>query len=1025
MRLFALLAEVNKEGKFGNNRDIVLEYLERQFSMEQVLKYIAYFDERVHEYYPDDMFKDQELAREQILKNETAIHEICEQLNIELEHWQKVIVLVYLLDFINLGENLTQYKFNTLAHIAELIKIKAEEFNDIAQFTFGKPQQLLNPANLLLIDAKKSPSFDGVKYIYNKGLEGQIQVLHIVSSDTLIFRYYGSLDLLLNGHNIQPSRSYIWSVGSILKNQRIGSIYYIWVASRFHGLSPDLQFVFTAEDVEFRYGSGPNGIRKFNFNEESGRLIGIIGGSGSGKSTLLQLLNGSLQPNTGTIRINGYDIHENKEKLHGVIGYVPQDDLLIKELTVYENLYYNAKLCFKTYTEEQINEVVDASIFNFDLVEARNLRVGDEFRTILSGGQRKRLNIALELMREPSILFVDEPTSGLSSADSEKVMAMLKRQAIKGKLVISIIHQPSSDIYKLFDKILVLDQGGRVIFNGNPLDALSYFKNSSGYVGADESECLLCGNINADQILKIVEARIVDVNGRLSRKRKTEPKIWYRRYLEHIDPKIKEIKRYFKENAIPKNNFRIPGWLKQTNIFFSRDLKAKYANKQYLWLNLLIAPFLAFTLAFFTKDYTVDKNGIANYIFSENPNVPAYLFMSVIVALFLGLIGSAEEIFKDRKILKRESFLNLSRSSYLIAKIGVLFIISAIQTLVFVAIGNYMLEIQSLLLPFWLVMFSLSCWANLVGLVISSGLNSVVTIYLLIPLILVPQLLFSGVVVDFNNMHKNIASQKFTPVIGDVNASRWGYEALMVTQFKNNDFEKHYYESDAKIKKIQFYKNYLLPKLYQLTGNLESKQGSNSNKFLLENELNKLSIEYANYKLPNKPNFNASADTLQTQIENFLLYVDAIVRQEQKEVFALKEKVHERLTKSLENSDKLLQFRQKHANKKVGNIVKNSLEINDYIVYNNEIIPLKNSIYRSPLSNYGRAHYFSPYKIVGYSKLDTLWFNVITIWFFTFLLYVVLYFDLLRKVISYINNLRLNRLNKQIKATLKQITQQR
>ena len=120
--------------------------------------------------------------------------------------------------------------------------------------------------------------------------------------------------------------------------------------------------------------------------------------------------------------------------------------------------------------------------------------------TFLSGGQRKRLNIALELLREPSVLFVDEPTSGLSSADSEKVMNLLKRQTFKGKMVFANIHQPSSEIFSLFDKLLVVDQGGRVIYYGNPLDAISYFKRASHYVDAEESECLSCGNVNIDQI---------------------------------------------------------------------------------------------------------------------------------------------------------------------------------------------------------------------------------------------------------------------------------------------------------------------------------------------------------------------------------------------------------------------------------------------------------------------------------------------------------------------------------------------
>jgi ABC-type multidrug transport system ATPase subunit len=326
------------------------------------------------------------------------------------------------------------------------------------------------------------------------------------------------------------------------------------MSSRFIQANAENKFVFTATDIEYNYRNSTNGVKRFNFNEESGRFIGIIGGSGSGKSTLLNVLNGNIKPRNGSIKINGYDIHENKEQVKGIIGYVPQDDLLIKELTVYQNLYYNAKLCFSDTPEYEIENIVEKALVDFDLIEARDLNVGDAFTTILSGGQRKRLNIALELIREPSILFVDEPTSGLSSADTEKVINLLKRQTFKGKLVIANMHQPSSDIYKMLDKLLVMDQGGRIIYYGHPISAITYFKHKAQFPDAEESECLSCGNINTDQILRIVEARVVDVNGRLTRKRKTSPQEWYDMYIKNIDWKIKKISRQILKFPVMLNN---------------------------------------------------------------------------------------------------------------------------------------------------------------------------------------------------------------------------------------------------------------------------------------------------------------------------------------------------------------------------------------------------------------------------------------------------------------------------------------
>ena len=156
------------------------------------------------------------------------------------------------------------------------------------------------------------------------------------------------------------------------------------------------------------------------------------------------------KPDSGEVLINGHNLYspEGKQKLKGVIGFVPQDDLLFEDLTVYQNLYYNVKMCLDNLGETGIVDAVDRILVDFDLDVIRDLKVGNPLNKIISGGQRKRLNIALELIREPTILIVDEPTSGLSSVDAEAVMNMLKEQTYKGRLVLITIHQPGSDIYK-------------------------------------------------------------------------------------------------------------------------------------------------------------------------------------------------------------------------------------------------------------------------------------------------------------------------------------------------------------------------------------------------------------------------------------------------------------------------------------------------------------------------------------------------------------------------------------------------
>lgn len=1019
MRLFAIMADVDKDNHSENERDIVMDYLDRQYSYEIVQKYIQYFEQQVLHYHPELVHTSEAENRRQDISNEAAIIELCNQINVELEQEQKLIALIYLLDFINRGDNTTDRKLRFVTTLVKQLKIRDDDFQDIKAFTFGELDEIVNKDRLLFIDSYETSSDPDVKQWHVEKMEGRMVVLHLPSTNTYVFRYYGKLDLFLNGHNIKPNRSYIWSTGSVVRNSKVGSLYFSRMSGRFIQANIESKFVFTAEDIEYNYRNSTNGVKRFNLTEESGRLIGIIGGSGSGKSTLLNVLNGNLKPRRGSIKINGYDIHEQKELLKGVIGYVSQDDLLIKELTVYQNLYYNAKLCFSDYTDEEIKQTVELALVDFDLVEARDLNVGDAFVTILSGGQRKRLNIALELIREPSILFVDEPNSGLSSADSEKVITLLKRQALKGKLVITNIHQPSSDVFKMFDKLLVMDQGGRIIYYGHPINAITYFKRASKYADAEESECLNCGNINTDVILRIVESRIVDANGRLTRKRKTSPEEWYKRYIENIDVKVKQTVREH-DSSIPKNNFKIPDHFRQFKIFLQRDLLAKFHNKQYLFISAIEAPLLAFLLAFFTKKFTY-VDGIPRYIFGENINLPAYLFMSVIVGLFLGMVISAEEIFRDRKILKREKFLNLSRSSYLFSKITILFSISAIQMLIFVLIGNAMLEIRGMAFHYWLILFTASCWANMLGLIISAGLNSVVTIYILIPLFLVPQLLFSGVVVEFDKMHNKIASEKNVPVIGDIMTSRWVYEGLMVTQFKDNRFESQFYNSEKELKNAIYYKSYRLPYLFKLSTDCEDLQhtGADSSKLaqnllIIKNEIRKISRNL-NWLVPRfadslkVPYYNQK---LVLSFTNFLTRANQHYMIQYNTAASKRDDLYNYWTRRLGGNEKFVAYRQKYYNNQLSSIVTNDNEIKDYDIQNNEMVRLKDAVFRIPENRTGRAHFYAPVKRLGQLTIDTFWFNLLVIWVFSGLLFCILYYDILRKIIAYFESIRLNRLNR-------------
>jgi len=680
MQLFALIVDIDEIQEISEKeRSIIRAFLARQLNSELTEKYMAIFENYLQHYHHDTIDKQSVKRKKRTSLTAVRILSICEQINEELEQRQKIYVIIQLVEYIAYGIEIRETELEFLLTVANAFNIDEEEYQQILHFVVYPLKDIPVRETVLQINSDIKAGVEGVHHIHNHYLEGDVYFLNIRSVHTYVLRYQGKEDLFLNGQLILSGITYTFDHGASVRGQKIDTLYYTDVAGVFSVASFSSRISLIARDVEFRFKNSNNGIHRFNLNEESGRLIGIMGGSGVGKSTLLNVLNGNLKPQQGEILINGYNLYDEKDKrqLKGIIGFIPQDDLLLEDLTVRENLYYNAKLCLDNYDEDQLNQVVDQVLHDLDLYEIKDLKVGKPLNKVISGGQRKRVNIGLELIREPSVLFVDEPTSGLSSVDSEMVMNLLREQVFKGKLVIVNIHQPSSTLYKMFDRIIFMDKGGYQIYCGNPSEAVVYFKTKSNHANAKEDQCTCCGNVDPDQVLQIIEAKIVNEHGKLSRTRKTSPQEWSDLFHSKQDD-VSEVKS--SKDVLPENQYSIPGFLEQIKIFFIRDLRTKLTNIQYILINLFEAPMLAVIMSFFTKYFSGNSDNPTAYVFRNNENLPAYLLMSVVVFLFLGMTISSGEIIKDRKILQRESFLNLSRSSYLNSKILIMFAISAILT---------------------------------------------------------------------------------------------------------------------------------------------------------------------------------------------------------------------------------------------------------------------------------------------------------------------------------------------------------
>jgi ABC-type multidrug transport system ATPase subunit len=1007
MQLFAIIAKPKSD--YGERRGVVEVFLKRQLNNELVDKHIATYDRAF-----DEARKKLEKSSPQRREGAIAIRitKLCQEINDQrqLDQKQRIIVVIQVLEFCKSGgQEVSTRESGFIRTLADGLNITNEEYEFIEKFILNPFTDIPSTSNLLIFNDIKDFDHGEAKHVYKELLKGQIWILFVPSVKMYFVRYLESGELSMNGQLLQEDKSYPFSQGSSIKGFKITPIYYWDVTVQFlKWESKESRVVYEVNNIEYRFRSGKVGIHHMSFREESGRMVGIMGASGSGKSTLLSVLNGTNVPYDGEVLINGINIHKEKEKIKGLIGYVSQDDLLIEELTVFENLYFNSKLCFDNLTEEEIVTKVDSVLKNLGLYEIRDMKVGSPLNKKISGGQRKRLNISLELIREPAIMFLDEPTSGLSSSDSENILDLLKELARKGKLLFIVIHQPSSDIFKMFDKLIILDTGGYLIYNGNPIDSIQYFKRKIEQANYYETECYVCGNVNPEQIFNIVETRVFTESGQPTETRRISPEDWS----NHFKSEKKE-EKLESGTIIPEINFKTPNKLKQLIVFVKRDVLSKITDTQYLLITLLEAPILAFFLAFLIRYF---DEGAKNprYTLNENSNLPVYIFMSVIIAIFMGLTVSAEEIIKDRKILKREAFLNLSWNSYLMSKVFVQFTISAIQAFTFVIIGNSITGIKEMMFQYWLVLFS--CWAgaNMMGLLISDSFKTVVTIYILIPFLIIPQIILSGVIVRFEKLNPNISSPVSIPIYGEFITARWGYEALAVNQFIDNKFERQFYIFDKAKSKGTYMKNLWYDEIKLKIDNILIDLGNatrgdeiNSNILFVSNEIKKagyelkkdrldlpdLKFDYTDYLTPEKITSEiakAALNYVEKVKYRYIEYYNSACTQRDDIINRLKN----------EDNKTFLELRSNYYNKSLEEFVTDRNETNKTFEYKGELIRKLDPIFSDPTHKFIRAQFYSPSKLMFGKMFYTYDVNVMVLWIMTIVLYLALYFRLLKRLLD-------------------------
>jgi ABC-type multidrug transport system ATPase subunit len=556
--------------------------------------------------------------------------------------------------------------------------------------------------------------------------------------------------------------------------------------------------IYAAEDLSHRFLDQSSALDRITFETRRGELVCVLGPSGCGKSTLLSVLTGVLVPNVGEVRIDGTPLRADA-RLQNRIGYVPQDDLLFENLTVFENLYFGARLRCPLMSDSAVRLRVERVLRETGLRDRRDVRVGGALDKKLSGGERKRLNIGLELTGENNILLLDEPTSGLSSHDAFRVVELLRHRTLRGDIVLVVAHQPSARLLQMFDKLLMLDKGGRLVFFGGIERAFSYFGvQSPPGVGASTARARVG---DPGLLFEALEQARLRIDGTLDEERQHPPTYWQEKFVAYRQARFPSFPKPPDKASAPSVRHKSRR-LVQFFAGFRRELTNKARNTPNLLVALATAAVLALCVGFACRalEHVSEAYDPPTYSLDRNPALPNFFFLSVIVAQFLGLAGSVQEIVKDRAILIRERMLKIPSTFYLATKFCTSMLILCLQLALYVGLAFWVLELRELYLAYWALLSAIGAVGVAAGLFVSAlpriteKMASTV-----IPLLLVPQIILAGAdPFPFDRMAHLTSSRKAAqavreehrpPGIAQLMPSRWGYEALLCLQ---RDFSREF-----------------------------------------------------------------------------------------------------------------------------------------------------------------------------------------------------------------------------------------
>ncbi len=521
--------------------------------------------------------------------------------------------------------------------------------------------------------------------------------------------------------------------------------------------------------VEVRTSQGPKAILDgISFIAYPTEFVGLLGPSGSGKTTLLTALIGYLKPSSGRTLLNGDDLSNHYDRYRGAIGYVPQEDIIHRELTVYEALYYTAKLRLPpdTTNAEIDRRIVDV-LEDLEIAETADLRIGTPERKGISGGQRKRVNLALELLTEPSLLCLDEPTSGLASEDALNVMRILRKLADGGRTILLTLHQPSLQAYRLMDNVLYIADGQEVFYGPSYPESLQYFHPDLP-PNTPEADAVLAdpGSV-MHQIMKAKRAG-EPMSSLASRYRASK----------YFDEFVEDRKKNRRGVAVSvsgerkKPTFSVRQWMTLCRRYFAIRVKDRIG----MAILMVQAPIIALLLdAVFVSE--------AGGVMSRLEYTPFSLFLLVVSAIWFGCSNAAREIVAEQAVYRRERMVNLAISAYVLSKFAVLGVLCLVQCVVLLSLTYFVLDFWGNPLIHLSILWLSSLGGVGMGLLLSALVRTSEAAMATVPLLLIPQIILGGAIMPIDNMSFPVAATS------NVIISRWAFEGVLHAEHVANAYE--------------------------------------------------------------------------------------------------------------------------------------------------------------------------------------------------------------------------------------------